>query len=168
MERFLDLSEGPLHSILKYVPKGDYIQLEGEDLHIDCFCLIEEGSDQDFTFIQLACAFQLVKRVRFITWNIRLEWGVDDANPEVIIDRVDFEDFIEVWKLINKLPFYFEPNGKDIVQSWLYDEERIVLTYLGTIALDHPGSVIPFLFDRFELTLEDNPCCDLEFWLNSS
>ena len=41
-----------------------------------------------------------------------------------------------------------------------------MLTYLGTIALDHPGSVIPFLFDRFELTLEDNPCCDLDFGLS--
>ena len=117
MDRLLDLSEGPLQTILKYVPKGDYIQIEGEELHIDCFCLIEEGSDQDFTFIQLACAFQLLKRVRFITWNVCLEWGVDDANPEVIVDRIDFEDFIEIWKLINELPFYFEPSGTDLVQA---------------------------------------------------
>ena len=139
MEGLLDLSEGPLLNILKYVPKGKFIQIKGEELHIDCFLLIEKGIDQDLTFIQLACAFQLVKKVRFVTWEIHLEWGVDEANPEVVINRVDWEDFFEIWKLINELPFYFEPSGKDIVQAWLYEEEHLVLTYFGTIALDQIG-----------------------------
>ena len=108
-----------------------------------------------------------MKKVGFVTWEIHLEWGVDDANPEVVTNRIDWEDFIEIWKLINKLPFYFEPSGKDIVQSWLYEEECLVLTYFGTIALDHLGSIIPFLFDQFEVTLEGTPNCELEFWLNS-
>ena len=70
--------------------------------------------------------------------------------------------------MINGLPFYFEPSGRDIVQAWLDDEENIVPTYLEIIAFDHPRIVAPFLFDCFVLTLEGNPCCDLEFWLNSS
>ena len=168
MERLLDLSEGLLITILEYIPKGEYINIEGEELQFDCFRLIELGINEDFTFIQLCCALRVVRRVRFETWDIRLEWGVDDAQPEVIIDRLDLEDFIDILKLINHLPFYFEPCGKEIVQAWLYEEERLVLTYFGTIALDHPGVLVPFLFDRFELTLLGEVLdCTLEFWINS-
>ena len=70
MERLLELGEGPLLIFLNYIPMGEYIQVEGEELYVDCFCLIQEGSDEDFTYIQLVCALQLVRRVRFETWNI--------------------------------------------------------------------------------------------------
>ena len=55
------------------------------------FLLIEKGSDEDLTFIQLACSFELVKKVRFVTWEIHLEWGVDDANPKVKFNRIDLD-----------------------------------------------------------------------------
>ena len=43
MEGLLDLSEGPLLTILKYLPKGKLIQIKGEELHIDCFFTDREG-----------------------------------------------------------------------------------------------------------------------------
>lgn len=168
MERLLDLSEGLLRTILECMPKGEYINIEGEELQVDCFRLIELGVDEDFTFIQLCCALRVVRRVRFETWDIQLEWGVDDAQPKVVIERLDLEDFIGVLKLINHLPFYFEPCGKELVQAWLYEEERLVLTYIGTIAIDNPRVQELYFFDRFELTLLGEVLdCTLEFWINS-
>ena len=96
-------------NIVERLPRNrDYITIQGETLHLDCFSLDLVGTIEDFSFIQAACVLGAVKRVILSTWRIILEWGFDDSYPEIRVSRLDFENFRVLLCVINRLPFVFE------------------------------------------------------------
>lgn len=151
MER---LNQALALNIVNRLPRNtDYINIEGEELCLDCFSLALEGTNEDFAFIQAACVFGAVKQVTFSTWRIILEWGFDDAYPEVKVARLDLEEFCVFLHVIHRLPFNFESRGREVICAWLYEEERISIKYEGPVVFESEDPNAPTLLDHFTLSL---------------
>lgn len=148
------LGQGLAQNIVERLPRNkDYISIQGEVLHLDCFSLTLEGTIEDFTFIQAACVLGAVTRVNFSTCRIILEWGFDDAYPEITVSRLDLEEFRVFLHVINRLPFDFESRGKEIIHAWLYEQERISIKYEGPVVFKSEDPEAPTLLDHFTLSL---------------
>ena len=141
-------------NIVERLPRNrDYITIQGETLHLDCFILDLEGRVEDFSFIQAVCVLGAVKLVIFSTWRILLEWGFDDSYPEIRVSRLDFEDFRVFLRVINRLPFDFESRGRDVLHACLYGEEEISITYEGPVVFESEDPIAPTLLDHFTFSL---------------
>lgn len=151
MER---LGQEVAQDIVERLPRStDYITIQGGELHLDCFSLTLEGTIEDFAFIQAACVLGAVRRVIFSTWRITLEWGFDDAYPEVRVSRLELEEFRRFLHVINRLPFDFESRGREVIHAWLYEEERISIKYEGPVVFESEDPEAPTLLDHFTLSL---------------
>ena len=79
MERF---NSQVAQNIVERLPRNrDYITIQGETLHLDCFSLDLEETIEDFSFIQVTCVLGAIKHVILSTWRIILEWGFDNSYP---------------------------------------------------------------------------------------
>ena len=140
--------------IVERLPRNtNYITFQGGELHLDCFNLTIERKVKDFAFIQAACVLGAARRVIFSTWRITLEWGFDDAYPEIRVFRLDLEEFRRFLHLINRLPFEFESRGREVIHAWLYEDERISIRYVGPVVFESEDPEAPTLLDHFTLSL---------------
>ena len=148
------LGQGLAQNIVERLPRNtDYISIQGEELYLDCFSLTLEGTIEDFAFIQAACVLGAITRVKLSTFRIILEWEFNDPYPEIIVSQLELEEFRVFLHVINRLPFDFEPRGKEIIHAWLYKQERISIKYEGPVVFKSEDLEAPTLLDHFTLSL---------------
>ena len=82
-----------------------------------------------------------------------MEWEFDHSYPKIRVSLLDFEKVRVLLHVINRLPFDFESQGRDVLHAWLYEEEHISIKYEGLVVFESEDPTAPTLLDHFILAL---------------